>query len=337
MKSGIVFICLTVASVGCGASTNVPKKQKLPPVLALEVPQSLVTIGCGKTIVCPKIPNTYAWFEPERQKKVRRFWLDVHETLSQDFVDCGTAGGCEKSQLEPGAARITYDNAVAFCQWRGGRLPTSIEWEAAARSNDGRIYPWGNMPAPTIAQVGLSYYSGSGHLGMAFRSSPTLPPGPYGHFDLAGGAAEFVQDPSPDFHLVKGASGSDGEGEAYAATVTQSTYGELYASKPESFAGFRCAYDQDPADPEEKIQTAKIPSSRTPTKDPERGSPKIPNAGRSRTGFVDRPPRERWQSGGARREKHAELADFGVKPGKFSGAGTAADAGNWPKSRGRKC
>ncbi|HEY6110811.1 MAG TPA: bifunctional serine/threonine-protein kinase/formylglycine-generating enzyme family protein [Gemmatimonadales bacterium] len=77
------------------------------------------------------------------------FYLDSTEVTVaayQRYLD-STASVAPWSTRPPAswpATGILWSEAQRYCRSRGARLPTEDEWEAAARSRDGRRYPWGD-------------------------------------------------------------------------------------------------------------------------------------------------------------------------------------------------
>jgi hypothetical protein len=99
---------------------------------------------------------------------------------------------------------ITWYEAEAYCHWAGGRLPTEQEWEAAARSNKAREYPWDGPWEDGICNAVVSGLAATSPVGLFPRSRQV----DYGLEDLAGNVREWVSGECS----LRGGSWLDGSG-----------------------------------------------------------------------------------------------------------------------------
>ena len=211
---------------------------RLAPVdgaLLLFVPQGWFLRGS-----LPEVSGSQPDEQPQRQVYLDDFWIDQTEVTNRMFAAfvestgyvtdaerLGTgsvflntdnwwqpvAGASWQHPTGPDSSitgleehpvvQVSWNDASAYCQWAGMRLPSEAEWEKAMRGEDGRLLAWGselvsgrmanycdtNCPIQwrdTAADDGYIYSAPAG----------SYPDGasPYGALDMAGNVWEWVTD-----------------------------------------------------------------------------------------------------------------------------------------------
>jgi len=161
--------------------------------------------------------NAYQPEFPQRKVYLDTYEIDKFEVTTVQYLRFVLAtdrpplldwqydgGNFQESMASHPVMHVTWYDAEAYCRWVGKRLPTSAEWEKAARGEDGRIYPWGNQPAGlSRANFGRTGLSGP------VRDRPErlllYPPiisvdkyensvSPYGVYQMSGNVAEWTAD-----------------------------------------------------------------------------------------------------------------------------------------------
>lgn len=121
----------------------------------------------------------YALTEPSdpREVDLKPFWMDRYPVTNAQFAEFVKATGYLQSpdaspilkqnflkhfvNSEPPkglenhpVVYVSYEDAKAYAQWAGKRLPTEEEWQFAAGAADSRKYPWGSEIEPDRCNPG---------------------------------------------------------------------------------------------------------------------------------------------------------------------------------------
>jgi len=209
--------------------------------------------------------------KPGRELGIGGFWIGRTEVTAGAYGACAKARACSKKPKGRDSKQtftcnwhngrhthpmncVTWDEAAQFCKWVGGRLPTAMEWEYAARAGRDVIYPWGNEP-PTGARANLCDKNCARALAKGIRTKPALElddgwpaTAPVGSFksgnnawgleDMAGNVAEWTAS------TLEGTSEKEVRGGAWnrsARDLRASHRASAPAGKNEPGLGFRCA------------------------------------------------------------------------------------------------
>ena len=198
------------------------------------IPDGGFWMGCNNSV---DTECWQTWEVPYHQVQVPAFNIDKYEVRMGDYKKCVAAGRCTNHwddklcYIDNGSSNWTYDvlpannrgdsqpavcidwnQAKQYCEWVGKRLPTEAEWEKAARSTDGRKYPWGNTPA---INCDYAVWSETGTVNEGCGAKTAMPVGskpkgisPYGVLDMVGNVNEWVEDDWHDTYTGAPTNGS---------------------------------------------------------------------------------------------------------------------------------
>ncbi|MEX0359988.1 MAG: formylglycine-generating enzyme family protein [Allomuricauda sp.] len=121
-------------------------------------------------------------------------------TIGANWKQPNGPGSSIKGKDNEPVVHIAYEDAIAYCEWAGRRLPTEAEWEYAARGgNTNGIHYWGDE----VESLAKNANTWTGEFPRTndqsdgyVRRAPVMsyPPNGYGLHDMAGNVWEWTSD-----------------------------------------------------------------------------------------------------------------------------------------------
>ena len=129
------------------------------------------------------------YYIDQHEVTVRQFQLFLPETHYRGHPD-HVANWSEDFRKSPSdtlpMVMVNARDAQAYADWALKKLPTEAQWEMAARSTDGRLYPWGSDPKAGGRKAG------DWKLQPINASAADV--SPFGVHDMGGNVLEWTKD-----------------------------------------------------------------------------------------------------------------------------------------------
>jgi iron(II)-dependent oxidoreductase len=169
---------------------------------------------------------------------------DDHNFL-RDWKDGAPLPGWENKPV----TWVSLEDARAYAQWAGKRLPHEWEWQYAAQGTDGRLYPWGNnwsdsaVPKPDKGRDLTGADDVTAHAAGA---------SPFGVMDMVGNVWQWTDefmDPHTRAAVLRGGSYYQPQGSIwyFPETYKLDEHGKYLLTAPSKdragTLGFRCVRD----------------------------------------------------------------------------------------------
>ena len=181
------------------------------------------------------------------KERLDEFYLDAYEVTNAQYMKFFSEAGYQKPKYigeerfngprQP-VVGVSLDDAKAYAAWAGRRLPTSLEWEKAARGPNGNSYPWGKeSPTTSHSAIGMPLQTGA----PKGIGTVQLDRSFYGVFDMAGNVQEWTstRDGIANY-LARGFSWSH-------SSKMDNPLGHKFsvpATSQDATRGFRCALSE---------------------------------------------------------------------------------------------
>ncbi|KAF0232502.1 MAG: hypothetical protein FD167_4737, partial [bacterium] len=255
---------------------NLPLLPTLSPPKELMVktaPSGMILIPAGRFLMGTDNLAISEFYErPEHEINIEAFYLDLTEVTNQDFLAFLKANpnnpllnrwknwAVKETEKDHPITNVTVQEADAYANWLGKRLPTEEEWEYAARGNNTEkikyLYPWGDNAKESYK------YANSQETGKnrPVKVGSYLGKSPFAILDLAGNVAEWTaschktnnlgqsnkpSDCSSNERIFRGGSYHDSV--EYIRTIRRFWLGQLSSTARRQeilrSIGFRCAQD----------------------------------------------------------------------------------------------